>query len=59
MKDSQFEDMDIAISKSIPKVKAQNFEDAEIFLNQLRQVLIQHRDTDNKVSHFHLNKVTM
>ena len=42
---------------SITKVKAHNFEDAEIFLNQLRDVLIQHRKTDNKVSHFRAKKI--
>ena len=55
--DTQFEEMDTEISNSITKVKAHNFEDAEIFLNQLRQVLIQHRKTDNKVSHFRAKKI--
>ena len=49
--------MDVSISQSIPKVKARNFEDAEIFLNQLRQVLSQHRETDNKASHFRAKKI--
>ena len=55
--DAQFEKMDTEIGNSIAKVKAHNFEDAEIFLNQLRDVLIQHRKTDNKVSHFQAKKI--
>ena len=54
---AQFEEMYTAIGNSIAKVKAHNFEDAEIFLNQLRDVLIQHRETDNKVSHFRAKKI--
>ena len=46
-----------AIGNSIAKVKAYNFEDGEIFLNQLRQVLIQHRKTENNVSHFRAKKI--
>ena len=55
--DTQFKNMGVSISQSIPKVKARNFEDAEIFLNQLRQVLSQHRETDNKASHFRAKKI--
>jgi MoaA/NifB/PqqE/SkfB family radical SAM enzyme len=50
--DVQFEDMYAAIERSLPKVKARGLEDAEIYLNQLRHVLMQHRDTDNKTVHF-------
>ena len=46
-----------AIETCIGKVKAHNFEDAEIFLNQLRQVLQQHRKTDNNASHFQAKKI--
>jgi hypothetical protein len=55
--DVQFEEMDTKIGNSITKVKAHNFEDGEIFLNQLRQVLIQHRKTENNVSHFRAKKI--
>ena len=54
--DEQFEEMYTAIDNSIPKVKKHKFEDAEIFLNQLRQVLQQHRKTDNNASHFQAKK---
>ena len=55
--DAQFAEMYTAIGNSIAKVKAHNFEDGEIFLNQLRQVLIQHRKTENNVSHFRAKKI--
>ena len=55
--DVQFEEMDTEIGNSIAKVKAHNFEDGEIFLNQLRQVLIQHRKTENNISHFRAKKI--
>jgi len=54
---AQFEEMYAAIGRTLPKVKARGFEDAEIYLNQLRQVLIQHRDTDNKMAHFQAKNV--
>jgi len=55
--EADFDDMYTAIDKSLPKVKKFGFEDAEIYLTQLRQVLALHRDTDNKAGHFRAKKV--
>ena len=54
---TQFDDMFGAIERSLPKVRAQGFEDAEIYLNQLRRVLLQHRDTDNNPTRFKAKNV--
>ena len=54
---AQFDDMFRAIERSLPKVRAQGFEDAEIYLNQLRRVLLQHRDTDNNPTRFKAKNV--
>jgi len=48
----QFDAMFAAIDHALPKVHKKGFEDAEIYLNQLRRVLMQHRDTDNNPSRF-------
>jgi len=45
--DEQFDHMFAAIDGSLPKVRERGFEDAETFLEQLRAVLKQHRETDN------------
>ncbi len=45
--DEQFQDMLAAIDRSLPKVRKRGFEDAETFLEQLRAVLKNHRETDN------------
>ncbi|MBT3361756.1 MAG: radical SAM protein [Rhodospirillales bacterium] len=45
--DSQFEDMFAAIERALPKVRNRGFEDSETYLLQLRNILKQHRDTDN------------
>lgn len=53
----QFNKMFSAIDRSIPKVRKKGFEDAEIYLMQLRRMLMQHRDTDNSLSRFRAKKV--
>ena len=50
--DSQFEEMFRAIERCLPKVQAQGFKDSETCLNQLRTVLMQHRDGDNIPARF-------
>jgi MoaA/NifB/PqqE/SkfB family radical SAM enzyme len=45
--DPQFEQMFDAIERSLPKVRQRGFDDAEVYLKQLRGILRQHRDTDN------------
>jgi len=53
----QFETMFAAIERSLPKVQARGFEDAEIFLKQFRRALKQHRDTDNNPGRFRAKNV--
>jgi MoaA/NifB/PqqE/SkfB family radical SAM enzyme len=53
----QFGDMYAAIDRALPKVRKRGFMDAEIYLKQLRRVLMQHRDTDNNQSRFKAKKV--
>jgi MoaA/NifB/PqqE/SkfB family radical SAM enzyme len=53
----QFGDMYAAIDSALPKVRKRGFGDAEIYLKQLRRVLMQHRDTDNNRSRFQAKKV--
>lgn len=48
----QFEEMFAAIARSLPKVKARGFEDAEIYLNQLHRALMEHRDNNNNAVKF-------
>jgi MoaA/NifB/PqqE/SkfB family radical SAM enzyme len=45
--EAQFEAMFAAIRRSLPKVRARKFEDAETYLEQLMAILKQHRETDN------------
>jgi len=45
--DAQFKDMFAAIERALPKVRERGFEDSETYLEQLRAILKQHRDTDN------------
>lgn len=54
---AQFDEMFAAIERSLPKVKARNFEDAEIYLNQLHRVLEEHRETDNNLTRFRVKNV--
>ena len=53
----QFSDMYAAIGRALPKVRKKGFGDAEIYLNQLRRVLMQHRDTDNNISRFRAKNI--
>lgn len=53
----QFDAMFQAIERALPKVRARGFEDAEVFLNQLRRVLRQHRDIDNNPAMFRAKNV--
>ncbi len=51
--DQQFTDMFDSLDCALPKVRAHGFEDAATYLEQLRSMLKQHRDTDNNPARFH------
>ena len=53
----QFKNMHAAIDRSIPKVQKRGFDDAEIYLKQLRLMLLQHNDTANSLAGFQAQKV--
>ncbi|MDC0189712.1 radical SAM protein [Rhodospirillales bacterium] len=55
--DIQFEQMNAAINMALPKVKSRGFEDAEVYLKQLANVLDRHRETENKAAHFRAKKI--
>lgn len=48
----QFEAMAAQIERALPKVRARGFEDAELYLEQLRAALRQHRESDNNPVYF-------
>ena len=54
---AQFDAMFAAIERSLPKVSDRGFEDAEVYLKQLRRVLKQHRETDNNPLRFKTKNV--
>ena len=52
----QFDEMAAQIERSLPKVSARGFLDAEIYLEQLRAHLKIHRESDNDPVHFAAKK---
>ena len=55
--DPQFDAMAAQIERSLPKVRARGFEDAELYLEQLRAALRQHREIDNNPVYFQAKNV--
>jgi len=55
--DPQFDAMAAQIERSLPKVRARGFEDAELYLEQLRAALRQHREIDNTPVYFQAKNV--
>jgi MoaA/NifB/PqqE/SkfB family radical SAM enzyme len=55
--DEQFDNMFAAIEACLPKVRERNYEDAETYLSQLKQVLMHHRDTGNSPRKFQAENI--